>query len=83
MNFQRRVKGVFLCVSVTTFHLGIVGSAFADTITFRTVALTGDPAPGTPPDVDFSVFFGDPVIDGAGPHCLYGQIDRSGRQRFQ
>ncbi len=70
MNFQLRVRGVFLCASVMTFCLGIVGSAFADTITFRIVALTGNPAPGTPPDVDFSLFFGDPVIDGAG-HCAF------------
>jgi len=57
-----------------TFCLGIVGSALADTITFRTVALTGDPAPGTPQDVDFSLFFGDPVIDGVGHSAFVGRL---------
>ena len=42
--------------------LGTAGSALGGAITFRTVALTGDPAPGTPPGVDFSLFFRDPVI---------------------
>ena len=70
MNFQRQVRGVSPLCSVITFCLAIVGSALAETITFRTVALTGDSAPGTPPDVDFSLFLGDPVIDGAG-HCAF------------
>ena len=60
--------------TVVTFCLGIVGSALADTITFRTVALTGDPAPGTPLDVDFSLFFGDPVIDGAGHSAFMARL---------
>ena len=74
MNFQLRVRGVFLCASVMIFCLGIVGSALADTITFRIVALTGDPAPGTPPDVDFSLFFRDPVIDGAGHSAFVARL---------
>ena len=57
-----------------TFCLGIVGSALGDTITFRTVALTGDPAPGTPRDVKFSTFHGDPVIDGAGHSAFMARL---------
>ncbi len=68
--FQR----CFVCMLVMTFCLAIVGSALADTITFRTVALTGDPAPGTPPDVEFSTFFGDPVIDGAGHSAFIARL---------
>ena len=70
MNFQLASQKCFVCVLVMTFCLGIVGSALGDTITFRTVALTDDPAPGTAPNVEFSLFFRDPVIDGAG-HCAF------------
>ena len=74
MNVQLASQRCFLCALVMTFCPGIVGSALADTITFRTVALTGDPAPGTPPDVDFSLFFRDPVIDGAGHSAFIARL---------
>ena len=74
MNFQLASQKCFVWVLVMTFCLGIVGSALADTITFRIVALTGDPAPGTPPDVDFSLFLGDPVIDGAGHSAFVARL---------
>ena len=54
--------------------LGTAGSALGGAITFRTVALTGDPAPGTPPGLDFSLFFRDPVIDGAGHSAFVGRL---------
>ena len=74
MNFQLASQKCFVCALAITFCPGIVGSALAGTITFRIVALTGDPAPGTPPDVDFSVFYGDPVIDGAGHSAFLARL---------
>ncbi|MCH8824205.1 MAG: hypothetical protein IH984_11945 [Planctomycetes bacterium] len=74
MNFQLLSQRHFVCLLVMTCSLAIVCSTFADTITFRVVALTGDPAPGTALDVDFNSFFGDPVIDGAGHSAFMARL---------
>ena len=72
--FRPASQRCVICASVMTICIGIVSSALGDTITFRTVALTGDPAPGTALDVDFSIFFGDPVIDGAGHSAFMARL---------
>ena len=49
-----------------TLCVGIGGPAFAGPVTFRTVALSGDPAPGASAGATFFVFKSSPTINSAG-----------------
>ncbi len=75
MRFALPSKGLSIVTVVAeatvTWCFGVVTAAAAPEI--RTVALTGDQAPGTAPGVVFSNFNNvDPVINNAGQTAFYG-----------
>jgi len=53
------------------------GSGYGQVISFSTVALTGDPAPGTDPNVVYSGF-NLPVLNGAGQTAFSGNVTGAG-----
>jgi len=65
------------CVIAMVASLLTAGSALGQGISFSTVALTGDPAPGTDPNVVYSGF-SPPVLNGAGQTAFIGSLTGPG-----
>ena len=73
-----QTRPCFVRVLAVTSCFATVGWAVAETATIRTVALTGDAAPGTAPHAVFGIFLGDPVIDGAGHSAFLARLTGQG-----
>jgi hypothetical protein len=68
---------VTLGVVLLICGFGLAGRA-AGQVQYRTVALSGQPAPGTPAGVNYAAFFGEPVLNDTGQVAYFADLVGSG-----